>query len=209
MIRRSTWIAIGGLGAVVILALVLTQSGRPEAVLKPTPVPQALWSVPADEIAAITIEDRGEGRVLEFERSAEELWKVTRPVEGPADVAQVEQAASWLTSPSPRAQIYNVESVEQFGLVSPAYRIRILLVNGTQLEFSVGRETPTGGSRYVISPGIEGVVIISSLGLDEVLDLLSILDAPAAPIPTPEAGSQRAFATQLQILSVDSRPDFL
>ena len=147
MIRRSTWIAIGGLGAVVILALVLTQSGRPEAVLKPTPVPQALWSVPADEIAAITIEDRGEGRVLEFERSAEELWKVTRPVEGPADVAQVEQAASWLTSPSPRAQIYNVESVEQFGLVSPAYLIRILLVNGTQLEFSVGRETPTGPLR--------------------------------------------------------------
>ena len=195
MIRRTTWIAIGGLGAVVILALVLSQSGRPEAAPKPTPVPQALWAVPADEIAAITIEDRNEGRVLEFERSVEELWKMTRPVEGPADVAQVERAASWLASPSPRAQIFEVESLEQFGLVSPAYRIRILLANGTHFEFSVGRETPTGSSHYAISPGIEGVAIMNSLGLDEVLDLLWVLDAPAAPIPTPEAGRQRALAT--------------
>ncbi len=191
MIRRSTWIAIGGLGAVIILALILSRSGQPDAVPQPTPVLQVLWTVPADEIAAITIEDRDEGRVLEFERSAEELWRVTRPVEGPADVAKVERAASWLASPSPRAQIFDVESMEQFELVSPAYRIRILLANGTQLEFSVGRETPTGSSRYAISPGIEGIAIMSSMGLDEVLDLLSILDA----IPTPEAGSQRALAT--------------
>ena len=192
MIRQTTWIAIGGLGAVVILALVLSQSGRPEDVPEPTPAPQALWAVPANEIAVITIEDRNEGRVLEFERTAEELWKVTGPVEGPADVAQVERAASWLASPSPRAQILDVGSVEQFGLVPPAYRIRILLANGTQFEFSVGRETPTGSSRYAISPGIEGVVIMSSLGLDEVLGLLTIR---AAPIPTREAGSQRALAT--------------
>jgi len=191
MIRRTTWIAIGGFGAVVILALVLNQSGRPAAAPQPTPVPQALWDVPAADIAAITVEDRVEGRVLEFERSAEDLWKVTLPLEGPADVAQVERAASWLASPSPRAKIVDVESLGQFGLVSPAYRIQILLANGSHLELSVGRETPTGSSRYVISPGIEGVVIMSSLGLDEILDLLSILDA----IPTPEAGSQRALAT--------------
>lgn len=191
MIRRTTWIAIGGFGAVVILALVLNQSGRPAAAPQPTPVPQALWDVPAADIAAITVEDRVEGRVLEFERSAEDLWKVTLPLEGPADVAQVERAASWLASPSPRAKIVDVESLGQFGLVSPAYRIQILLANGSHLELSVGRETPTGSSRYVISPGIEGVVIMSSLGLDEILDLLSILDA----IPIPEAGSQRALAT--------------
>ena len=191
MIRRTTWIAIGGFGAVVILALVLNQSGRPAAAPQPTPVPQALWDVPAADIAAITVEDRVEGRVLEFERSAEDLWKVTLPLEGPADVAQVERAASWLASPSPRAKIVDVESLGQFGLVSPAYRIQILLANGSHLELSVGRETPTGSSRYVISPGIEGVVIMSSLGLDEILNLLSILDA----IPIPEAGSQRALAT--------------
>ena len=191
MIRRTTWIAIGGFGAVVILALVLNQSGRPAAAPQPTPVPQALWDVPAADIAAITVEDRVEGRVLEFERSAEDLWKVTLPLEGPADVAQVERAASWLASPSPRAKIVDVESLGQFGLVSPAYRIQILLANGSHLELSVGRETPTGSSRYVISPGIEGVVIMSILGLDEILDLLSILDA----IPIPEAGSQRALAT--------------
>ena len=191
MIRRTTWIAIGGFGAVVILALVLNQSGRPAAAPQPTPVPQALWDVPAADIAAITVEDRVEGRVLEFERSGEDLWKVTLPLEGPADVAQVERAARWLASPSPRAKIVDVESLGQFGLVSPAYRIQILLANGSHLELSVGRETPTGSSRYVISPGIEGVVIMSSLGLDEILDLLSILDA----IPIPEAGSQRALAT--------------
>jgi len=191
MIRRTTWIAIGGFGAVVILALVLNQSGRPAAAPQPTPVPQALWDVPAADIAAITVEDRVEGRVLEFERSAEDLWKVTLPLEGPADVAQVERAASWLASPSPRAKIVDVESLGQFGLVSPAYRIQILLANGSHLELSVGRETPTGSSRYVISPWIEGVVIMSSLDLDEILDLLSILDA----IPIPEAGSQRALAT--------------
>jgi len=84
MIRRNTWIAIGGLAAVVILALVLNQGGLPEVTPQPTPVLQALWAVPADEIAAITIEDLAEGRVLEFERSAEELWKITLPVEKPA-----------------------------------------------------------------------------------------------------------------------------
>ena len=195
MIRRNTWIAIGGLAAVVILALVLNQSGQPEVTPQPTQVLQALWAVPADEIAAITIEDLAEGRVLEFERSAEELWKITLPVERPAEVAQVERAARWLASPTPRAQIFDVESLEQFGLVSPIYRIQILLANGNQFEFSVGRSTPTGNSRYVLSPAIKGVFVMSSLGLNEVLDLFSMLDAPVAPIPSPEAENQRALAT--------------
>ena len=195
MIRRNTWITIGVLAVVVIFGLVLNQSGQPETAPQPTPVPQALWEVPADEIEAIMVEDREQSRVLKFERSAEELWKIIRPVEGPTDVTQVERAASWLASPSPRAQIFEVESLEQFGLASPAYRIQILLANGRQFEFSVGRDTPTGSSRYVLSPGIEGIVIMSNLGLDEVLNLFSMLDAPAAPIPTPEAGSQRALAT--------------
>ena len=195
MIRRNTWIAIGGLAAVVVLALVLNQGGLPEVTPQPTPVLQALWAVPADEIAAITIEDLAEGRVLEIERSAEELWKITLPIERPAEVAQVERAASWLASPTPRAQIFDVESLEQFGLVSPIYRIEILLANGNQLEFSVGRSTPTGTSRYVLSPAFEGVFVMSSLGLNEVLDLFSMLDAPMAPIPSPEAGNQRALAT--------------
>ncbi|MEE9216600.1 MAG: DUF4340 domain-containing protein [Anaerolineales bacterium] len=195
MIRRNTWIAIGVLAVTVILALVLNQTEEPGVALEPTPAPQSLWAVSTDEIVAITVEDRAAGRVLKFERSAEDLWKMIGPDEGPTDAARVERAASWLSSPSPQAQLFDIENLEEFGLIAPEYRVQMLLANGSQLEFSVGRETPTGSSRYVISPRIDGILIMSSLGLGEVLGLVTIINTLERPHSTPEAGSYRALAT--------------
>jgi len=187
MIRRNTWIAVGIFAIVVVLALLLNQTNESPTALEPISTPTPLWSVSPEEIVAIIVEERVTGTVLEVERNVEDLWRMTRPDQAPADAARIERAASWLSAPTPQAQLFDVEDLSEFRLDSPDYRIQLLLSNGRQLRLSVGREAPTGGSRYVISPEMEGVLIMSTLGLDEVLSLLLIVDTPAAPFSTPAA----------------------
>lgn len=184
MIRRNTWIALGVLAAVVTIALILNQTEGSQTARELTPVPPPLWSVSADEIVGITVEDFVTGAVLEVERNEESLWRMIRPELGPTDAIRVERSASWLSAPSPRAQLSDLDDYSEFGLDVPNYRVQLMMANGTRLEFGAGREVPTGGSRYVSSPGIDGVLIMSTLGLDEVLDLISIADPLKVLTPT-------------------------
>ncbi len=104
-------------------------------------------------------------------------------MQGEVEVASVERAVSWLSSPNTRARLTEVEDLSDFRLDVPEYRVKLLLSNGEQRSFIVGRETPTGGSRYIASPGTEGVWIVSALGLDEVLDLLQLPEPSPADAP--------------------------
>ena len=75
--------------------------------------------------------------------------------------------------------------LSDFALDSSQYIIEVVLANGECLGFSVGKVSPTGGSRYVLAPDIKGVLIVSNLELDEVLSLPAELVA-VAPSEPPE-----------------------
>lgn len=176
MIRRNTWLALGILALVATLALLISRP-RGNEVEALTPTPKPFWSVESSEIVGLTIEDTRAASTIELERHPEDLWRSVRPEGGAVDAARVERSVGWLASPSPRAQIMQVNDLSEFALDPPQYVIEVRLASGERLIFSVGRESPTGGSRYVLAPGIEEVFIVSNLGLDEVLTLPSELGA--------------------------------
>jgi hypothetical protein len=182
MIRRNTWIVLGILGLLVVAALIANRS-TPEAVeQRPTDSPEPLWELVSSDIAGLIVEDLRQQTVVEIARDEEQLWRMLRPEDRPVDASRVERAVSWLASPAPRAELLDALDLSAYELDEPHYRIEILTSSGNRLSFEVGREAPTGGSRYAITQDRLGVLLLSSAGLDEVLQLESDL----RPTPTPE-----------------------
>jgi len=208
MIRRNTWITLGVFGLVLVAAILVRQRQQAE----PTPTPSAslepLWRVESSDIVSLTVEDLRAGTVLQLERDSEDLWRIVEPETLPADPARVERAVAWLSSPTPRAEVLDAIDLTAFALDQPEFRVEIVLSNGERHEFSVGRQSPTGDSRYASSPGRVGVQILSLVGLEEVLNLASdLLPTPTptiTPSPSPEPG---ATITPTQAIGGEGTPE--
>ena len=183
MVRRSTWIVVAAFGVVLLAAFLLNPSRQQAEPAETTPTPMPMWTVASDEIVGLVVENLQAGERIELVRDPVDLWRTVSPVAGPADAARVEQAVSWLAAPSPRAELPEVTDLAPFELAEPVYRVEVSLRDGRRLSFSVGREAPTGGSRYVSLEGRSGVLVVSSFGLEEVLTLQPDL----LPTPTPSA----------------------
>jgi hypothetical protein len=181
MIRRSTWIVVTVFGAVLLAAFLLNASREQATPVETTPTPMPLWTVASEEIVGLLVENLQAGESIELARDPVDLWRTVLPQAGPADAARVEQAVSWLAAPSPRAELPEATDLAPFELAEPAYRVQVSLQDGRTLAFSVGREAPTGGSRYVSLEGRAGVLVVSSFGLEDVLTLQKDL----LPTPTP------------------------
>ncbi len=191
MIRRQTVVVLLVFAALVVLAVVLNRSTGQEPTPELTPTPEPVWSVESSEIVGLTVEDLRQELTLELARDEEDLWRLVQPEAMPADAARVERAVGWLSEPRPRAEIFDALDLSAFELDEPHYRIQAELADGGTLELTIGREAPTGGSRYALFSGRLGVLVFSSVGLDEVLQLGPDL----IPTPTPEPSATPA-ATQ-------------
>jgi hypothetical protein len=208
MIRRNTWITLGVFGLVLVAAILARQRQQAE----PTPTPSAslepLWQVESSDIVGLTVEDLQAGTVLQLERDPEDLWQIVLPETLPADPARVERAVAWLSAPTPRAEVLDSIDLTAFALDQPEFRVEIVLSNGERHEFSVGRRSPTGDSRYASSPGRLGVQILSLVGLEEVLNLaIDLLPTPTptmTPSPSPEPG---ATITPTQAIGGEGTPE--
>lgn len=180
MIRRNTWIVLAAfLGLLGVYLWWSSQAAQPADELIPTPAP--LWQVTPDQIRAILVEDLVSGSRVSAQRDAEAGWLVTDPAGAVQDAGRVERASTWLQAPVPRSDLGPQSDLEPFGLLSPSYRVTVTLAGGTDLVLEVGRDTPTGSSRYVSFVGRPGVLVFSTSGLEEVLGLLVEL----IPTPTP------------------------
>lgn len=187
MIRRSTWVVLASFVGLLGLYLWWSQQPTTSTEGEATPTPGPLWSVTPDQIQRIEVEDLETGQRVSAQRQAEVGWSVTEPEGALQDAGRVERAATWLLAPVPRAEISPQEDLEPFGLADPSYSVTVTLSGGTELVLEVGRETPTGSSRYVNFAGRQGVLVFSQAGLDEGLGLLRDLIAPATPTVAPTA----------------------
>jgi hypothetical protein len=187
MIRRGTWIVLAVF--VGLLGVYLWWSQQPATAPEgeATPTPGPLWSVTAEQIQKIEVEGLEAGLQVVAQRQAGVGWAVIEPEGAVQDAGRVERAATWLLAPIPRAEIGPQEDLEPFGLAEPSYKVTVTLSGGTELVLEIGRETPTGGSRYVNFAGREGVLVFTQAGLDEVLGLLSDLIPTPTPIVPPTA----------------------
>ncbi len=184
MIRRGTWIVLAVFVGLLGLYLWWSQQPAGPSEGEATPTPGPLWSVTAEQIQKIEVEDLDAGLRVVAQRQADVGWAVIEPEGAVQDAGRVERAATWLLAPVPRAEIGAQEDLEPFGLADPSYRVTVTLSGGTELVLEIGRETPIGDSRYVNFAGREGVLVFTQAGLDEVLGLLNDLIAPpTAPVP--------------------------
>ena len=210
MIRKKTWILLASFGVVLAAYLVWDAVVSDESPGEVTPSPEPLWSVTSEDVVGVVVEDLEALETLELMRDEEQLWKISEPDLGPADVARVERAVSWLASPSPRSVILDVPDLAAFQLEAPLFRVELLMADGEKLSLNIGRESPTGSARYVSEPGRSGVFTFSTFGLDEVLtlreDLLAtptvepalteLSETPAGTVqPADEATAEPAEAT--------------
>lgn len=185
MIRRGTWITLGVFAVVLLGAVVISRSGTQETAADSTPTPEPLWILDSSEIVGVKVEDLAGGRSVEVRRDEEDLWQIVAPETRPADAARVEQAVTWLASPSPRTILLGQDDLSAFGLAEPLRRVTITTEKGETFQLDVGRDAPTGGTTYATSPGNEGVLLFRKFGLDDVLTLLDDLLATPTLEGTP------------------------
>lgn len=179
-----------------LVAVLLAQRPEGESDGTPTAQPDPIWTVASSDIVGLIVEDLRQAEVIELARDEEDLWRVVRPTSMPAEASRVERAVSWLASPAPRAELFEAIDLAAFELDDPHYRVEVETRSGDRFTLAVGREAPTGGSRYATSEGRPGVLVISTLGLDEVLNLgADLLATEASPSPTLESATDESEET--------------
>jgi len=189
MIRRSTWFALGILAVAVMAAVIGSRSNgdQPAAQSERPPTPLPLWTIESDAVTQLVIES-GKGEVLlAAGRDPAAGWMLHQPLAGPADAGRLERAVSWLASPLVRVEFEAPGDLTPFELDPPRYRVRVITGQGAEQAFAIGRAAPTGDMVYARMPGRTGIVLLSVLGVEEVLDLLEPL--PLVPTATPRGAT--------------------
>jgi hypothetical protein len=186
MIRRTTWIALGLFLALLGLAVWWSRRESTPALdlVQGTPAPSPVWSLTSDQIQSLRVESAGVEEVLELRRDPAAGWRMTSPVNAPADAARVESAVTWLASPQVRDELPGSKDLEPYGLASPAHRLVVTTKDGAEYALDVGRAVPTGGYVYVLHPARAGILVVSEYGVQDVVDLLTTLPFIPTPVPT-------------------------
>lgn len=183
MIRRSTWLAIFAFAVVLAAALLLTRTQDPDSQgLTPTPPPDPLWTVLAEDLQQVEIRDLEQDLAVILQRDEELGWVILEPESGPAQAGIVEQAVTSLLSPVP-ARVLEVDNLGPYGLEDPHYEVILLGEGGTTFRLSVGAESPTGTGYYAAVPDDRRAYVIRTFVLS---DLLGFLEELPVALPTPE-----------------------
>lgn len=182
MIRRTTWIMLLIFVVVLAGALVWNRQTKAADTTEATPVPETLWSFDEAQIEGLRVEDLKGDNAVEVHRDPTVGWKLTRPVEEPADAGRVEQAVTWLRSPVVSRVLKGEQDLGPFGLADPSTRVTLLMTDGATESFDVGAPTGIAGKTYIRASGGEDIQVISGYSLEDVTGLLD--DPPVIP-PTP------------------------
>jgi hypothetical protein len=190
MIRRSTWIMLVVFAVVLAGGVFWSRRAQTDAA-EPLPTPEALWSYDEGQVQGLRLEDLKAGKVVEVHRDPDVAWKMTQPDEEPADAGRVEQAVTWLRSPSVSRVLTGQQDLAPFGLADPTTRVTLLLQDGSTQSFDVGAPTGIAGSTYIRVAGADAIQVVSGYSLDDVTGLLAdppVLQPTSTPEPTLGSG---------------------
>ncbi len=105
-----------------------------------------------------------EGVAARFEKR-DEAWRVTRPVEAPADATALDAITHALTHLPREGDVKVPRALAEYGLAETAREIRfeVTEAGGTEKKgLRIGRATPVGGHLYVARDGDEEVAFVES-----------------------------------------------
>jgi hypothetical protein len=175
-----------GLVAVALLlgAYVLFVQRPRDIAAQVTPTTRAteyLWTLTADQVTGLRLDDRAGGRAVELAKDVAGAWTLVEPGPQPADETAATSALSSLTGLTINATLTTTTDLAPFGVLSPTYRLSVTLLDGRVLSAAIGDKAPTGSTYYVLRDGESTIVTVNSFGLDSIIGLL---DKPPIPPPT-------------------------
>lgn len=184
MVRRTTWILLGVLGAVALAFFVLP-AAEPDGEDEPVPSVERMWDVPSEEVASIRLVDLSTGKVITARRDAEVGWRLSSHAGRPADSGSLEMGVASLAALGIDQRIADPEDRKAFGLDPAAYRLTLIRTDGSAHSADVGRVDPTGSAYYVHLPGTADVLLVSRYALEDALGWLAQPPlAEPSPVPT-------------------------
>lgn len=191
MLRRSTWFALIVLAALIGLTLYLRQSKDRAAQAEPTSTPsiRSLFDPMDGQPNSIRIDGGTQGSFAMIRDGND--WLIKEPVQAKADPAQAEAAATQVAA----LQILSTVdlSAEDAGLTKPAYTFTIGFSGGDQ-HLQVGDITPTGTGYYArLDDG--AILIVSSAGIQGLLNLLAAPPYAETPTPSPVPATKTPVST--------------
>ena len=186
MIKRSTWILLVVL-VLVIVAYFVAQNHTSEASATPTPTSPGnnFLVTPADgTLQSLRVYDNQ--HIVEMLRNTSGTWIVTLPTAGTADQSLAEAAVTQVGALRIVATLDNQLNLGDSGLATPAYTIELTFVSGQKHVVQVGSMTPTS-SGYYVRYDSGNLYVVSSAGIDALLNLLTAPPYPATATPVPTA----------------------
>jgi hypothetical protein len=149
-----------------------------------TPAPY-MFQLNAADVQKIIVTDLRFPRAVTLTRT-ESGWRVTQPLDKPADLSKANATANALTNLQ-IVRVLNVTDLAPYGLEPARLEARVILKDGAAYGITLGNTTPDGSLYYVANTGDRSKVFMieTSLGLS----LYNLLDVPpyeptATPTPT-------------------------
>ena len=188
--RLGTLITLVLFLAVIGAAYYLNQNPiETEETADATPTSETAFVFDAESVVTSIEVKPALGETVKLERNEEMVWMLTQPIEGEADPAFAEAAASQIPALSISSEIDGDPSI--FGFETPGYTITVGFEDGKASTIEVGDTTPTETGYYVRVDGKKMYIV----GLEGIASLTQLVDAPpylatptasptASPIPT-------------------------
>ncbi|HEY6074439.1 MAG TPA: DUF4340 domain-containing protein [Anaerolineales bacterium] len=191
MVRRSTWLALILLAALVGFTVYMRQTKARTAETAATPTAESapLFAAETGQVNSIKI-DAGSGGSFALIRNGSD-WLIKQPVEAKADPGQAEAAATQAIALRVLSTVDLAPA--DVGLDHPAYTFTFGFTDGEH-HLLVGDQTPTGSGYYArLDDG--KVVIVSSDGIQGLLNLLTTPPYAETPTPSPVPATETTVPT--------------
>ncbi|MFN3741711.1 MAG: DUF4340 domain-containing protein [Anaerolineales bacterium] len=180
MIRRSTWVLLFLLVALIGFGWYLNHRKQTLAT-QATPTAGLEYLLPSDAGVVTALKIEGKDSSIEIRRNAENKWEIASPNPSEADQGMVEAG---ITQLSTLRILGHVEiDLELVNLKTPDYKVSITYSNGQTYTFEVGAVTPIN-TGYYVRKSDGSLVVVSKVGLDSLLKLLTNPPYLATPTPT-------------------------
>ena len=201
MVKRSTWILIV---LMAILASVAYYMQQPDNLVKKalaskdTPTAEAPGTlIPAEEgpLKGVSVQSAS-GQTVSIQQN-NTGWMLFIGTEGPipANQSSAEQVATQTIGVSLVTAIATMPSdLSVFGLVKPAYILKLTLNDDKSVTFKIGSTTLIGNGYYVQKED-GSIVVVDKYGMDVALNLLNQPPYMFTPVPATETSTPSAEST--------------
>jgi hypothetical protein len=184
MIKRPTWILLILL-VIAISAFFLVKS-HPSVSTDPTPTaPGKNFLIPDTDgtLISLRIQDN-QGNIVQMQRDPGVTWVMVLPTQGAADQALAGAAETQVGALLIVATLDTNPDLKTIGLEPPNQTIELSFSSGTKYEIEVGSATSINSGYYVrLDQG--NVYVVSTSGIDSLLNLLTSPPYPPTDTPTP------------------------